>query len=164
MCLVAFTITEAVVFFRSHDRLRKVAGEHADVITPVDPVSIRFPVGSRELVGEISRDSVPVLGNAYAAIGSRLKFAGLVAGLLVPLLLSGVLLLISPTSQAAFWSLLFLPLNGFASIGPRGVAKDRVKVGEIYAFLNQLFVGGFTIVSLLTVLTIQGLRFLDVLP
>ena len=164
VCTVVFTVAEGVVFFILHGRLFQIAGERSHFIAPTDPVNIDFPVGIAKFTAPISKDNVTPLENAYSRLAPKLRVAGPAAALLCIGILYGGLVLLTPSSWAPFLALLTLPLMGFANSGLRGFLADRRKFGEVYAFLNQLYVGGFTTVSFLIVASLLILRYLQIVP
>lgn len=163
-CTIVFTLSEFCVFLILHGRLSRITGERSRIIEPTDPITIDFPVGRATFSAPISKDNVTPLENAYSHLAPKLRLAGPAAALLSIAILYGGLVLLAPSSWAPSLALLTLPLMGFANSGLRGFVGDRRKFGEIYAFLNQLYIGGFTTVSFLVVALLLILKYLQIIP
>ena len=163
-CNLVFSLCEMLVQLGTYARVRETLGGQDDVSSPIDPVALRFPVGTTHITSLISKSSIDLLKQAHEKLSAILKLAGLVMGLVAVTLVYGALLIISPASSVAYWCLLFMPFSSFVNIGERGLRGDRRKLGEIRAFLNQLFVAAFTVTSFVTAVLVLVLRLCRLIP
>jgi hypothetical protein len=156
-----FTIMEILVGVFCRGAIIELDPEKANFIADKEgdtPVSV-FP-GS--ISGLIRSENVPLLQRANNLLRSKLLFFGILFGFLQVLGTYLVLSFFSVTSSLLYWSLLFYPLLSFAKLGRKGISGDNPMMGEVQAFLNQIYLSAFTTSSFLTVIGIQVLRYFDV--